>query len=343
MYVEWRRRIQIIGIVIGVYLGTRYLLPVVIPFFIGWLLAVWLYPGARWAERKLGVHRVISGTVMIGGLVGVILFIIWNLAEIGIQQLRLAVSGYEIFEKWIEEMLHHGCIMLEEITGIPEIQSQTFFLGQIQAVGKTLKGAFNQDLLWKVVDCFKYIIWLVSGIMIAVISGILFLKDIEKIKKQAREYTAFRGIGRIAGRLKKTVITYFKAQAVIVILVGAVCSVGFWLMGNPYYLLLGILIGCLDVLPLIGTGTFLYPAAVIFLIQGNAAAAGGCVMLDLITSGIREVLEPKLLGKRLGVYPVVILAAVYWGIILYGPWGFLVGPLSFAVMYETGKEWDVWD
>lgn len=343
MHVEWRRRIQIVGIVTGVYLGTRYLLPVVIPFFVGWLLAMWLYPKARWAEKRLRVHRVFSGTVMIGGIVGVVLLLVWNLAEIGVEQLRLAISGYGAFENRIEEMIRQGCGVLEDMTGIPQIQSHTFFSGQLREFGTTLKGTFNQDLLWRVVDCFKYIVWLVSGVMIAVISGILFLKDMEKIKKQAREYTAFRGIGRIAGRLKKTVITYFKAQAVIVILVGTVCSVGFWLMGNPYYLLIGILIGCLDVLPLIGTGTFLYPAAVIFLIQGNAAAAGGCVVLDLLTSGIREFLEPKLLGEKLGIYPVIILAAVYFGIILYGPWGFLVGPLSFAVMYETGKEWDVWD
>lgn len=101
--------------------------------------------------------------------------------------------------------------------------------------------------------------------------------------------------------------------------------------------------GLLDMLPVIGTGTFLYPAAFVLFLQGKPSAALGCVVLDLVTSFTREFLEPKLLGKSLGVYPVVILAAVYLGFFIYGWPGFLLGPLSLSLVYEIGREYDLWD
>lgn len=114
-------------------------------------------------------------------------------------------------------------------------------------------------------------------------------------------------------------------------------------MKSPYFLILGIGLGVLDVLPLIGTGTFLYPAAVIFLIRGNVGIAGGCVILDIVTSLLREFLEPRLLGEKLGISPISVLASVYLGVILYGGWGVVLGPLAFSTAYEIGKEWDIWD
>ena len=53
MSLEVRRKICAIGIVIGVYLGFRYVVPVAVPFLIGWLLAVWVYPAGEWIERKI--------------------------------------------------------------------------------------------------------------------------------------------------------------------------------------------------------------------------------------------------------------------------------------------------
>jgi predicted PurR-regulated permease PerM len=114
-------------------------------------------------------------------------------------------------------------------------------------------------------------------------------------------------------------------------------------MKSPYFLILGLALGALDALPVIGTGTFLYPAAVVCLLKGNTVAAVGCVLLDLVTSLLREYLEPRLLGEKLGISPVVILACVYVGLFLFGASGVILGPLAFSTALELGREWDVWD
>ena len=108
-------------------------------------------------------------------------------------------------------------------------------------------------------------------------------------------------------------------------------------------MILGIVLGLLDALPIIGTGTFLYPAALFLFLKGNGAAAVGCVVLDLVTSVLREFLEPRLLGGRLGISPIAVMASVYIGVFLFGGFGVFLGPLAFSTAYELGKEWDVWD
>lgn len=71
--------------------------------------------------------------------------------------------------------------------------------------------------------------------------------------------------------------------------------------------------------------------------------AVGCIMIELITSVVREFMEPRLIGSKLGVYPVVFMASAYVGFLLFGVLGFILGPAGLLLIYAVGKEWDVWD
>ena len=50
---------------------------------------------------------------------------------------------------------------------------------------------------------------------------------------------------------------------------------------------------------------------------------------------IREILEPKLIGSRVGVSPVAILLSIYAGVQLFGIWGIIGGPLGFVIIYQS--------
>ena len=65
MQIEWKRRLTILGIAVGVYAGFRFLLPAVIPFLAAWMLADFLYPAAVKIERKTKIKRSIAGAVML--------------------------------------------------------------------------------------------------------------------------------------------------------------------------------------------------------------------------------------------------------------------------------------
>ena len=110
-------------------------------------------------------------------------------------------------------------------------------------------------------------------------------------------------------------------------------------MSNP--VLAGIGVGFLDALPVFRTRTVILPLGLLLLfIQKNYSAA----LILAVTYGIcvltRELLEPKLIGGRLGILPIVILASVYAGVKLYGFGGILLGPLSVLLIQELWRQVD---
>ena len=343
MSLELRRKLCIAGIVIGVYLGFRYLVPVAVPFFIGWLLAVWIYPMGAWAERKIHLKKNWVGTAILLLLLAVFLWILWMCSNLLWQQLRLAFQNIQKISDWALEALDQCCQAAERMTGIEKEVSRGFVLAQAERIQEHVADSVTPKNLWRLFSQAGKVIAIGTGMVISWLSGILFLQEMDQIRQKVREFSVLNGIRRISRRLGQTTAAYLRAQLMIMAVVGIICTLGFWMMGSPYYLLFGIALGVLDALPVIGTGTFLYPAAFYFLLQKEFTMAAGCVILDLVTSVAREFLEPKLIGGKLGVSPVIVLASVYFGFYLYGPWGFLAGPLSLSVAYEIGKEWDLWD
>lgn len=343
MQIQWKRRLQTVGIIIGVYLGFRYVLPIMVPFLLGWFLAALVYPMARKAEKKFRINVTLAGSFFIVLAVAAAALLLWlGMREI-LAQIRYLLSNYETLQNWGMYFLGRCCEILEDGTGIMKEDSQAFFINSALRIQKNFVSGIGTETVGWAAACMKGMISAVSGSVIAVISGIFILRDMEELGKKCREYAMLRGCRRVFRRLKTSAAVYFKAQIFIMLTVSAECTAGFWLLKSPYYLIFGIALGFLDALPLVGTGLILYPAAVIFLIRGEPVTAVGCFALEMLTSVTRQFMEPRLLGEKLGIYPVVVLAAVYLGLILYGPAGVLLGPVSFFMMYEIGKEWDVWD
>lgn len=343
MQIEWKRRLIIVGIVLGVYAGYRYLLSAAIPFLLAWLLASWLYPLAAKIERLTKIKKTVVGMILLALLLGGLGFLLYlGIMEL-LQQVQVAVANWPVFMSWLDKLLDNCCDALERVAGIRAADSRIYIITCMSDIRKELLASVSPDAAVQIFSCARDCILFLSGIVVAFITTVLLIGDMDNLRKKIREYSWMTGMRHVAKRLKSTTVTYLKAQVIIMAVVAVVCAVGFWMMGNPYFLLLGLGLGALDALPLIGTGTFLYPAAVVYLIHGNTTMAVGCVVLDLVTSFLREFLEPRLLGERLGISPILVLASVYVGIFLYGGAGVVLGPLSFSTVYEIGREWDVWD
>ena len=100
-------------------------------------------------------------------------------------------------------------------------------------------------------------------------------------------------------------------------------------------MLWGILAGILDALPFIGTGVVLLPLGIWQLLEGSFGRALICGALYVVCIFLREILEPRLIGRKIGVSPIAVLVSLYAGIRLFGVWGIIKGPLGFVLIYET--------
>ena len=93
----------------------------------------------------------------------------------------------------------------------------------------------------------------------------------------------------------------------------------------------------LDALPAVGAGIVLVPWALLELLRGNAALCSGLLITFGITSVVRSLLEPRLIGKRLGISPAASLAAMYLGLRLFGVAGLLLAPLPLIILAAERK------
>ena len=110
------------------------------------------------------------------------------------------------------------------------------------------------------------------------------------------------------------------------------------LCGYDYPYLWGIVTGLLDVLPFVGTGVVLLPIAVLQLLMGNEWSAVVLVITFIVSALSREILEPKLIGAKMGVIPIAILLSVYVCAKAFGPAGVIWGPLYMLMLYEIYKK-----
>jgi predicted PurR-regulated permease PerM len=100
------------------------------------------------------------------------------------------------------------------------------------------------------------------------------------------------------------------------------------------------MIAVIDILPVLGTGGIVVPWIIIELIKGNMPFAFGLATLYLIITVVRNILEPKLVGKQIGLHPLVMLMCMYVGLKLFGFIGLFVLPVAVVIvkhLYDNDK------
>ena len=90
-----------------------------------------------------------------------------------------------------------------------------------------------------------------------------------------------------------------------------VCIIGLFCTGNSYALLAGMGIGLCDALPFLGTGTIFIPWAILEIVNGRYLMAAVYAVIYTIANLTRELLEPKLVGDKLGISPLAVVISVY--------------------------------
>lgn len=128
-------------------------------------------------------------------------------------------------------------------------------------------------------------------------------------------------------RLKSALGGWLKAQVKLSGVTFLLAAVGLTLLGIPHGPLWAVLIALVDAVPLLGTGTALIPWSLVSFLQGDRLQAFGLLGLYAAAVLTRSVLEPRLVGKQLGLDPLVTLAALYAGYKLWGFGGMILAPI----------------
>ena len=91
----------------------------------------------------------------------------------------------------------------------------------------------------------------------------------------------------------------------------------------------------MDILPVLGVGTALLPWAIFRLLGGNTWGGVGLILLYAVITVVRQITEPHLVGKSIGLHPLVTLFAFFAGMKLFGLWGIIKGPVGLVMIEQS--------
>ncbi len=131
---------------------------------------------------------------------------------------------------------------------------------------------------------------------------------------------------------------YLRAYFWLFLLTLAELLVGFFLLRIRYAFLLALLTAFLDILPVLGVGVILVPFAVFLLAVGQTGRGIGLLALYAVITVVRQIAEPHLVGKSLGLHPILMLLSLYVGLGIFGVAGFVLGP-AIALVSKAVFDW----
>ncbi len=338
-YGKWKKLCVYTVISIGIYIGIRCLFMAVFPFLAAILLMKLFYPPAVWLRKKLKIGKGISVFVLFVIFLAVVGIGLWLVLRQLFSQIGGVFQNMDTYEGYANSFLQECCCRLEESFGLRAEYVKPFLLGKFYTMLESIGDKISQGIMAYSYTYAKGLVKIIGVLVVIMVVTVLLAKDYDKLHKQLENSPFYDNIRKIKGKVFHASFVYLRAQLIIMLVISGICSLALWLLKIDNALLLGSGIGLLDALPFLGTGSVLIPWALIQLMRGKWLMAAVLGTTYLITSFVREFMEPKLIGQKLGVLPVYIIAAVYIGLVLYGVAGVVLGPLQVLLTLEIGRQW----
>lgn len=168
--------------------------------------------------------------------------------------------------------------------------------------------------------------------------GLFFMmKNGNEIKRWLLEVSPLPNMydGVIIHRLESTIKSVIQGSLLISSVQGVLAGIGYSIFGVPNPTLLGLLTAIASLIPGVGTPIITLPSAAYLYFSGHPIAGLGMALWGLTAvSLIDNIIGPQIIGKGKGVniHPFLILVSVLGGLAFFGPWGFLLGPLTISLL-----------
>ena len=339
-----RKILVVVGAVLAAWLGVKYLLPVVMPFLLGLLLALAAEPAVSFIGGKGKLSRPVSAGL---GVTLTLLFLAGAVSLVGalaVKELgKLTGTLPTVADKVQQGMTLLQDKMVSAAQNLPEgagnLVSSTvltvFDDGNLllQQVTQRLPGAVGSVLGWLPNGAL--------GLGTAILASFMISVRLPRIRAwtAARIPAAWKEKYLPAlRRVRHSLGAWLKAQGKLAAVTYCIVTTGFFLVGVRYGPVWAVLVALVDAVPVLGTGTILVPWAAVLLLQGQTWKGLGLLGIWAGAVLTRTVLEPKLVGKQLGLDPLITLLFLYVGYRFWGILGMILAPMLAAAAKSITAE-----
>lgn len=336
-YEKYRREIIFTAAAVLLFVLIKYAVVYVLPFIFAGIFVFMIHKPVDYIHQKTKIGKGFLAGSALAIFLAALGVGLWYCSGLGISGLKRMIANLTFYEAQMSEMVHDCCDAVEDRLGISSLTVENLIIERVNLFIDELKIDVVPKVLGQTVIYGRALFSGMMFLLVTLIAVILLAKDDQLILEKAKKIPVIQEGVRMMGKLVRLIGAYLRAQLEIILIVSLVCFLGFLLGGYPHPLLWGFVTGLLDVLPFIGTGITLLPMALLQLLMGNGVSALILAVTFIISALTRELLEPKLIGARMGVIPIAILFSVYVGAKVFGAAGVIWGPLYMLVLYEIYK------
>ena len=336
---DWgsRSHVQILVLIAATALGIYLCYRLAQSFLAatGWALAlaVLFTPLHRWIELRLKRPNLAATvTILVVGLIVVV-----PATFVGQRLIMESARGAEIIKTKVESGEWRRAIQAQpRLAGVIDwVERKVDLPGTIKDIATWLTATAGSILKGSVVQMI--------GFCLTFYLLFYFLRDRRAALQSLKSFSPLSGpeMNRLYGRVGDTIHATVYGTLAVSAVQGLLGGLMFWWLGLPVPLLWGVVMGLLAVVPVLGAFVVWIPAALFLALEGSW---GKALILTLwgggVVAGIDNLLYPILVGNRLKMHTVLAFISVVGGLIVFGPSGIILGPVTLTftlVLLETWR------
>ncbi len=329
--------LYVITVTALLFFAIKYMLPILLPFIFAVIVATTLRKPIKHFSKSLKVKESVLS-----------FFSVSLVLVIGLALISLLI--YSLYA-WLSDILKQLPDLLPSLTdATKKLTNLISVLGD--SIHPSIKDSINNIPSQLISSLTNWITDILSSIatglpsvflavFVTILSAYIITRDYTKlgtfaktvipnnqIKKiiRIKEITLSKTFGLIRGNILLTLITFIQIL------------IGLTLLRCKHVVALSAVISFIDLLPILGTGTILIPWSIYSLITGNIAFGVGIISIFLITTVVKNILSPKILGNQIKLDSLCVLASMYIGYKLTGVSGLIFAPFLTAIARDIVME-----
>ncbi|WP_130838302.1 sporulation integral membrane protein YtvI [Lachnoclostridium sp. Marseille-P6806] len=342
-------RILFYCIILGLaYAVLKYALPLLMPFLVAFLIAFILKPVINRVTQRTKLGRKPVSVLLL------IAFYVLAAALIAVLGTRLVIFFRDIFyamPQVYDTAVAPALNSLQDTLENWVLALNPTLTDVVESTGNNLSSslssmvtAISAGALSAATNVAGSVPSFLIKFIITIVASFFFVADYYTITSFLARQLPPKARDMLFKAKEKGVVVIFqfgRAYAILLSITFVELLIGFSLLRVDYALLIALLTAILDILPVVGTGTVLLPWAAGMLILGNFPLGIGLLILYAVITVVRQTLEPRVVGKQIGLYPLVTLVCMFVGTYLFGFVGLFGLPIIATILVQLNRSGDI--
>lgn len=309
------------------------------PFIIAFAIYLLIEPIIKFFMKKLKLKRKTSALIILFLFLSIIVGLLgWGIATIISETSNLLKNLneyigviYDFIQQKVNNFSFSKIQISPELSQIFESSTQNL-LSHISGIAQRFFSSVL-DKLTSIPTVVFYIVITITSLYFISTDKIYMIDQLEHHfpRKWVKNMTKhIKGIASSLGG-------YLKAQLILVLVSFFICLVGLYIycfigFSIKYPLLVAIGIAFVDALPILGSGTVMIPWAIIAACKGDYRMGIAILILWVIMTIVRQIMEPRVVGGQIGIHPIFTIIAMYTGVKFCGIIGLFIGPIALIIL-----------